>query len=142
MMRKCLFLIPILLPALSLAADAQLVDEKEINKWGYLTLRSENISDDNVTIKKQVIKSKKAAKRKKYHYYYYSLTLECYDGRFAAIKRRWGLLYSGEKDYRRAELSGRCIRIIDTSANFATFTEQPRIFSLFNKYLDNETNGN
>ncbi len=118
------------------AGNAQLVEEKEIEKWGYQTQSYQEEKTDNKVNKTQVIKSIKQAPSLEDHYYYYSLSEECYSSRISAIKRKMGLIILDEKDYTFSELEGKCVRIINTSANFATFDEQPRIFKLFNKYLD------
>ena len=118
------------------AGNAQLVEEKEIEKWGYQTQSYQEEKTDNKVNKTQVIKSIKQAPSLEDHYYYYSLSEECYSSRISAIKRKMGLIILDEKDYTLSELEGKCVRIINTSANFATFDEQPRIFKLFNKYLD------
>ena len=128
----------ILLPTLVNAGDEKLIEEKEIKKWGYSTLKFEQTSNDGVKIQHQLIKSIKEEPGMKNTYYYYSLKQECFTSIFSAVKRKISLLFLGEKEYKLSELSGKCIRIIETSANSSTFKEQPRIFSLFNKYLNNE----
>lgn len=119
-----------------------LIDENTIQDWGYKTQSFRKETNKRTTIRYQSIKSLKQAKGLENHYYYYSLSQECYSGYFSAITRRIGLLVTDEKDYTLSELSGKCVRICNTRANFATFKEQPRIFKLFNKYLDNKTNKN
>ncbi len=135
---KAIIIFLALLPTFVNAGDEKFIEEKEIKKWGYSTLKSERKLTDGVKIQYQLIKSIKEAPGMENTYYYYSLKQECFTNIFSAVKRKTSLLFLGEKEYKLSELSGKCIRIIETSANFSTFKEQPRIFSLFNKYLNNE----
>ncbi len=140
-MKYIISLLFIFLASNSVFADSvQLVKEKEIKKWGYQTLSYQEENFDNKTTKTQVIKSIKQAPGLEDHYYYYSLSEECYSSYIPAQKRKMGLIILDEKEYTLSELEGKCVRIINTSAKFAMFNEQPRIFTLFNKYLD-ENNG-
>lgn len=119
------------------AGNEQLVKEKEINKWGYKTLSYNEEYSDNNTTKIQSIKSIKHAPGFEDHYFYYRLSEEFYSSYLQALRRKMGLIFIlDEKDYTLSELEGKCVRIINTSAKFATFNEQVRIFKLFNKYLD------
>ena len=120
------------------ADNAFLIDDNTLHNWGYKTQSFKKEINQRGTIRHQFIKSLKQAKGLENHYYYYSLSQECYSGYFSALARRIGLLVTDEKDYTLSELSGKCVRICNTSANFATFNEQPRIFKLFNKYLNNK----
>lgn len=136
---KTILLISILLTTLALANDTKLIEEQEINKWGYTTISFENKISNGVEKKEQIIKSKKEAPGMENTYFYYSLSEQCFGDIFSAIKNKMGLLFRGEKDYLLSELTGKCVRVIDTSASFSAFNERTRIFSLFNKYLNNES---
>jgi len=117
-------------------ANAQLVDEIEINKWGYTTTSYIFSNREMYIVETQIINSKKHAPSLKNHYYTYSLVLECYPEYYLAFKRKLGLIILDEKDYTLSDLSGKCVRIINTAAKFATYKELPRIFSLFEKNLE------
>lgn len=118
---------------------ADLVEEKEVSKWGYTTIEHRLSNRETHIAEIQTIKSIKQASGLKNHYFHYVLSQECYPSYWEAIKRKMSLLYTGEKDYILSELSGKCVRTSDTAAKFATFKEQPRIFMLFNKYLNKTT---
>lgn len=121
-------------------AHAQLVNEKEINEWGYKTLTYNSSTSKSYIFETQLIKSKKHAPGFKDYYYYYALSQICYSGYFAALKRKLSLLERDEKDYTLSDLSGKCVRTVNTAANFDTYKEQPRIFELFKAYLDKTHN--
>jgi len=132
-------MLSMLVSIMAQANESALVAEKEINNWGYITLGYESNINNGVVTKTQSIKSIKEAPGMKNHYYYYNLSQECYTNIVSAMKRKLSLLFLSEKDYRRSELSGKCVQVIETSANFSTFKEQPRVFLLFNNYLSNES---
>lgn len=132
------------LPGALSASEAQLIDEKTIQQWGYSTLSSSphpdyhaiNDLEGETSLRYQGIKSKKPVKGMANTYYYFSLSEECFSNKFKAIKRRLSLGLLDDKDYRLGEIDGNCVRIVDTAAKFGTFEEQPRIHRLFNEYLD------
>ena len=124
------------LPSILSAETEELVDEKQINKWGYTTIESRFSNRESYVAELQTIKSIKQAPELENHYYSYIISQEYYSSKWEAIKRKMSLLYTGEKNYTLSELHGKCVRIITTAVKFATFKEQSRVFSLFNKYLE------
>ena len=126
------------------ANEEQIVGEEQLKEWGYFTqkfnagynYRELNDLDDEVEVRYQLIRSKDYIEGSDNTYYYFELSEECYPSIFGAFKRWLTLRGFDEKEYKIGKISSNCVRIIDTSANFATYKEQPRIFVLYNKYLD------
>jgi hypothetical protein len=138
MEQKYIILISMLIPALPYAKGTQLIDERQIEQWGYYTLSHEKKLDDNATVMKQLIKSKKEAKGMENHFYYFTLSQICFMNSVAAQKRKSSLVVLEEKDYRLVALSEKCVLTINAIAKFATFKEQPRVFMLFKNHLNNK----
>lgn len=118
------------------AEFSELINEKEISKWGYTTIEYRLVNNESHLTEFQTIKSIKEAPGLKNHYYTYVLILECFPSYYDAYKKRLSLIFTGEKEYIMSELEGKCVRAIDTAAKFATFKERKRVFLLFNEYLD------
>jgi len=128
---------------LSVASEGNVVDKNELKKWGYISkalpgsydYHNVNNLENEISVQYQLIRSLKHIKGYDDYYYYYLISEECFPNKLAAIKRNLAIP-KDDKDFRLVKLVDNCVRIVDTNAKMDTLKEQPRIFKLFNDYMD------